>query len=66
MGKGQRERELEDPKQALRAEPRVGLETRNSEIMTRAEAECLTDRATQVLPVCIKSLIAFVPDSWHL
>ena len=50
-GEGQRERETQSPKQApgseLSAEPDVGLELTDCEIMTWAKAGRLTDWATQ-------------------
>ena len=39
---------------AVRTEPKVGLEPTNSEIMTWAKVECLTDWATQVPPGMFK------------
>ena len=46
-GEGQSEREAQNPKQApgseLSAEPDLGLELTNCEIMTRAEVGCFTD-----------------------
>ena len=46
-GKGKREREIQNPKQApgseLSADPNVGLELTSREIMTYAEVKCSID-----------------------
>ena len=52
---GQREREIQNPKQALGSEPSAQSRTlgSNREIMTRAEVGRLTDRATKVPLPCM-------------
>ena len=66
-GKGQRERERQNPKQApgseLSAQPDAGLELTNREIMTRAEVGRSTDGATQVPLSCMGLITLMVLGS---